>query len=331
MASKSTALVKSDSVSLAELEDKYRGRPVNLVLPRIEIGKIPVGTMLAVRSVAIDGHSKADVYPTEGGKGLTKHALDKIANAAGITWVSERRIDDRSHPHYCEFEVRGRVTDFDGTVREAFGTKTMDLRQDAGDGVPGRQYAACSSEKQINKVREFMTEQCVTKARNRAIASILGIRRSYTPAELQNPFIIPKLVPDTTNPMAQQAVIAGMLGATDALFGRQDPKVVDAEVVDHDIERAVAPKGFDDDDDVPINGETGELIGPPPMADEEQDPRVMIATEYKHAIDNGVTLKEWESIVFAATGKRDYPSMTVEDVKKIKVSIEARLANGDRP
>ena len=329
MAKKSTALVRAESASLADMEEWYRGKPVNLVLPRIEIGKLPEGTMLAVRSVQIDGHKKADVYPTEGGKGLTKHALDKIANAAGITWISEKRIDDRSHPHYCEFEVRGQVTDFDGTVRIALGTKTMDLRQDAGDGIPGRQYAACKSEAQAKKVREFMTEQCATKARNRAIASILGIRRSYSLEELANPFIIPKLVPDTSNPLAQKAVIAGMLGATDALFGREDPKVVDAEVVDENTEIAEAPADFDDD--VPIDAETGELVGPPPMAEVEDDQSAAIATLYKHADDNGIKRKEWEGIAFHATNKRDYASMTADDVAALKLAIDARIANGDQP
>ncbi len=344
MAKKNTQLQKTEIKSISVLQDMYKGKPVNLILPRVEMGQLPAGTMLAVRSVAINKGDRSHVYATEGGKkALTKYALDMIGNAAGITWISERRIDDRKHPHYCEFEVRGRVVDFDGTVREAYGTKTLDLREDAGGGVPGRQLRAIQAaatrgdrdpSAQIDKAREFMTEMCASKAKNRAISAILGIKRSYDPSDLDKPFIIPKLVPDTTNEMAQQAVIAGMLGATDALFSRPAPQVVDGRVIDQQVEEVTVPEDDAGDDDIPHDPETGEVLDdemPPPMSDRQDlEPGKVLARLYKHARDNQIALKDWESIVFKTTGKRDYPTLTAEDLDAIGKVVEARIAQASQ-
>jgi hypothetical protein len=213
-ASPMTALAASYS------HDKYQ-----LLLPETYLQELPCGTKLSARVVRISTRpNDGDVYPTDRGKlALTKTALMRIAAAAHITWVSSRRVDGRSHPHYCEHEVRARVIDFDGLPREVVKTKTLDLRDDCGDGTKGPDLQACKSANQAQKVRQYIDGHCETKAMLRAISDILAIPRSYNPADLQRPFVVPCLIPDSSDPQVKAIMMAQMLGATNLLYGKPEP------------------------------------------------------------------------------------------------------------
>jgi hypothetical protein len=114
----------------------------NVLAPVTHMPSLPVGTRVVATEVKInpDPASK-EVFPIAGGALMpSKVSLDRIASAAGISWLEERRVDNGKHPHYVEMMVRGRITDFDGTVREVTGSKAIDLRADAGSGIPGKDY-----------------------------------------------------------------------------------------------------------------------------------------------------------------------------------------------
>jgi hypothetical protein len=265
---------------LQALHQQFDAGRFNLLAPKIHVGQLPAGTQLAVREVRVDvDPNNKEVYPTDGGNlGLGKVALNKIAAAAGVSWVSSERTDDRRHPHYCEFTVHGRVTDFDGTVRDVYGSKTYDLRDDAGDGEPGKDVPGMS-DRQLAQARKFVTEHCETKAKLRAIAEILAVKRSYSKAELAKPFIVPKLVPDTSNPMAQQMVLAQMTGAMQALYGgaKQAGPVIDATLEPQQtapVEPSPEPAGDEGGADAPAAppSEPNEAPSAPDASEPPHDP-----------------------------------------------------------
>jgi hypothetical protein len=222
---------------------KYQEQQCNVLMPICVVDGVPPGTCISIRPKLISSNpNDGQVYKTKrGGLALHGRTLDEIAGLAGMTQISAHRTDDRKHPHYCEFEVRYKVTDFDGTVREVVGTKTLDFRVDAGGGEPGKDYAAIDQIKnpgELAQQRSAITELCVSKAKNRAIRTLLAIKQSYTAAELAKPFIVPKLIVDTSDPQARAMVMANIMGATQALYGQpQQQALPSGQVID------MAPNG----------------------------------------------------------------------------------------
>jgi hypothetical protein len=331
---KTQALAKRQPMmSLQAVTSAFPEGRFNLLLPKVHIGELPAGTQLAIREVRIRDNP-IDVYSVDGGKvALTKTALNRIASAAGITWVAVYRTDDRCHPHYCEFTVRARVSDFDGTIREAVGTKTIDLRDDAGDGTPGKDRASIRSDKQLAGARKFVAEMCASKAMNRAISDVLAIPRSYTPEDLAKPFVVPKLVPDSRDPMAQRAILAGMVGATQALFGAPSQ----APIVDAIYEPATTEA------DIPPPSGGSEAAESPPLPDSaaselpamdgpSQDPEAKpdeatlsarLNDAWQKAKAAGMNPGGWREFVATNTGKARYQDLTIDDLYQIDAAVAA--------
>lgn len=178
-------------------------------------GRPPEGCELVFSPVIVDVDAETYALPGSENRGLSKVALDKIAAAAGVSWVpgESRRLDDGSDPRYCHFRAVGRYRHFDGTVSQIVGEKEMDLR----DGSPAIESIIVKSAKkakreaeqkkkpiteaearrigedkaanQISEMRLHILSHAETKARLRATRS-LGLRTSYSPAELQRPFVV---------------------------------------------------------------------------------------------------------------------------------------------
>ncbi len=311
------------------LHEKYAEEQFHLLLPKVHVANLPAGTQIAIREVRVN---EGDTYPVGGGKfGIGKASLEQIANAAGVDWVEERRSDDRGHPHYCEFVVSGKVTDFDGTVRNVKGSKTVDLRDDAGGGIKGKDLEDMKSG-QVPGARKFITEQCCSKAKLRAIRSILGMPGSYTKEELRKPFIIPKLVPDTSDSMAREMVIAGMMGARQLLYahGGRREQVIDAELIPT-TETPIPPIG--------VSGEaSGGGSGSPPDADPPMpgEPEcnehgdVMTAQEiqdrfakaYRLVAGFGMPVSDWKAMLANIVGSTPRADLTAQHIAEIEYACD---------
>jgi hypothetical protein len=70
---------------------------------------------------------------------------------------------------------------------------------------------------------------------NRAIAHLLAIPRSFTPDQIRRPFIVAKLVPDSSNAAAQHAVLAQMTGSAAALWGSRTPEKITSQIETTDV------------------------------------------------------------------------------------------------
>ncbi|MFH1834211.1 MAG: hypothetical protein ABH877_04230 [bacterium] len=324
------------SQSLTALAELFGPDGYNLLAPTVHMA-IPQGMSLAITEVRVsplvdDRGAGEDVVKIGGGNLLVrKHKLDQIANGAGISWIQEQRLDGGQHPHYFEAFVRGKITDYDGTVRELVGSKTIDLRESVG-GVPGKDYdeivskAAASNRDPTNQLREarkFGAEIAFSKAKNRAIAQALGIKRSYTAAELQKPFVIPKLILDPGDPDARELIMANAAGATSALYGAKAaaaPKVVDVPFEEADAETS------DEPDHDPVTGEV--VDGPVGVAETPAD--VIIAT-WARAKAAGITGVEFAAICKANCGKSRKEDMSIDEAVAVANAVAGRIAASSDP
>jgi hypothetical protein len=314
----SNELMVRQQGAFAALQSQYAGRDCHLLLPKTSMTNIPAGTTLSVREITIDVDN--ETYPLRGGGnkvGLTKVALDKIAAAAGVTWISVERIDDRRQIGYYEYRVRARVFDLDGTPREALGTKAVDLRPDAdGKGSPGKD-ADGMSQAQIAQARRYGPEMCESKAKNRAIANLLAIPRSYTKAELAKPFVVPRLSPDTSDPIARQMVLGMMLGAAGQLYGglAHESNMQAPVEVTTEIEPTPEPKPVPE-------------LPPAPKPAPAMDLRDRLREAWGWAQSLGLGVQEWHDLVAKTGAPAKAEEMTHDNVLRIEEAI-AKISCGD--
>ena len=356
---KSQALVKhtpqqlrAASQSLTALAQLFGEGQYNLLAPTVHM-EIPRGMRLAITEVRVSPicpkyGAGEDVAPISGGKLLVlKHKLDQIANGAGISWMSERRVDGGLHPHYFEVEVKGRITDYDGTVRDITGSKTIDLRESV-DGVPGKDYDEIVSKaraanngkgrdysKQLLEARKFGAEICASKAKNRAIAQALGIKRSYSPAELSKPFVIPKLMLDSGDADAKELIMANMVGATDALYGsRTKGEVIDVPFEEVATEQTVAdlrdPRSGRIDLKRPDDGETP---AHDPQTGEVLSPAESLRASFNEFKAGGGKPEDFKALFSGATGKTESAGADDNDAENVASAVRAYIANSgdDQP
>ncbi len=331
---------------IAALTVKFPSDQYNVLAPVIHVDSLPEGTRLEVTEVQINPDPEPDkkknpgreVFPISGGELLIgRTGLDRIAQAAGISWDEERRVDRAAHPHYVEMFVKGRMTDFSGNVRTITGSKAIDLREDAGDGIPGKDYEEIVSkaeaanrdpERQLREARKAILEVAATKARNRAIAMGLAIKRAYTAKELEKPFIVPKLALDPRHAAAKELILANAAGATAALFASRAQPVVDATFEEPEQAGVTPPPQ--------AAGEEGEApsssVASPSNTSDEDKPGsraaldLMIQTWGK-AKERGMDAQTFKGICQVQTGKAKKEEMTLHDVEEVASSCEAYFAN----
>ncbi len=189
----------------------------HLVSPASSVGALPEGVGLALTAVVVD--PEADTYNTDGGRGLGKSVLQKIAHAAGVSWDPDRsgRLDDGSHPYYVRWKAVGTYRAFDGQLQVLLAEKELDLR----DGSPAAQELKT---RQLAQMRLHIQAHAETKAQLRAIRS-LGIKTSYSKDELKKPFVAARVLftGQTNDPVLKrlfaERTADAFLGANKMLYG----------------------------------------------------------------------------------------------------------------
>jgi hypothetical protein len=167
----------------------------------------------------------ADTYKVDGGKlALNKTAHDKIASAAGISFVDVQRTDNRNDPDFAEVKVIAVMKRADGTLITATGTKSVDV-----NAMIDRLGPDSDKVKNRKQLRQFKVERAESGAKNRAIRALMAIKASYLPAELAKPFVVPQI---TTNyelimqdPELRRLAGAQQLGAMGMLYPQQNPSL----------------------------------------------------------------------------------------------------------
>jgi len=210
----------------------WASRNAHLITPSPQIGIVPEGTAVALSVVEIDSREMrngGEVYNVGGNYALARSALNRIAQAAGISWDPHlsRRLDDGSDPNYVHYRAVGSLRHLDGTEITLSAEKEMDLRE----GSPQIQSMQARSKggditKQLRELRLHILAHAESKAKNRVIRS-LGLKPSFQKEELKKPFVVAKLMwTGQSDDPALRARFAEMtaatfLGGRNALYGAQ--------------------------------------------------------------------------------------------------------------
>jgi hypothetical protein len=182
-----------------------------------------------------------DCYAIPGGAGklaFTKTALDRFSTAAGVSWdwSASGRVDDGKDPYYCEFRAVGNYITLDGQRRSVAMTKRIDLREGGADFEEITRIAARNSKDpmaQISGARQHILSMAESKAKNRVVREVCGLKSSYDKEAIKKPFVLTKLVwiPPEGNPAIDAMIAAKELGMEHLLYsagGEQQPQRLQA-------------------------------------------------------------------------------------------------------
>jgi len=159
-----------------------------------------------------DAERGGDVYTSKdmpSGHGApTKVGLRKLATAAGISFVDERRTDDGRDPDVIEVTCVAEMLMPTGQRIRAVGTKRIDLNAQAWSSPAHR-----------GKYKSFFQEHVASRAENRAIRALLSLRGSYPLEVYQRPFAVVSFAPNMAHPEVRERILAAMVPAVGALYG----------------------------------------------------------------------------------------------------------------
>lgn len=243
---------KTDIVSL----DQYRAQKFNVLVPTTTMQQISPFHRLRVEEVKIDPNpDNGDVYKIGSKKvgnnfedvlSLTKNALMKISNAAGIVWNWNETKPITATRDYVLYQAVGAFRKPSGEWLPLKASKEIDLttieeetyeanlekarklansndskeRAKLGSMTP-EQWAAAQTKANMIQWRKNKLMRAETGAMLRVVRTLLSIKLQYSPTELKKPFIVPHVdfAPDYNDPEVRKMVINHGIQATASLFG----------------------------------------------------------------------------------------------------------------
>lgn len=191
---------------------------------------------------SVDGKKNGiDIYSPDGSERFTLHykAANKIAGAAGINWtksfVAKREVGEDHRVIYVEHVVEWEVKRPNGSTKKGATTGYYRYEEDKAKLQPS----------QVNSRRRFAEALAESNAKLRGIFEALEqLPRHFTLDEIRKPFLVPCVIEDLSDiikddPEAKRMVVAHSLGIVDQVYGgqqsrRPDPNLVtaSAEVVE---------------------------------------------------------------------------------------------------
>lgn len=213
-----------------------------LILAPVELGPIPAMHTPMASVVKIDPDpANGDVYSLQGKFAYSKSALDRVAAAAGISWLPEMcgRTDAGTEPEVVRFRMAAKRKELDGQWRVVVREYEFDLKareEELKETVPKRpaiaeitdkakkdKAVADAVAKDMIQLRKFKLQRAESGAANRVIRVFLGIKANYTREQIARPMIVPKLVftPDYSDPEVKRFMLAEATGTIPELYGAQ--------------------------------------------------------------------------------------------------------------
>lgn len=205
---------------------------------------------------------------------LSGLALNKIAQAAGIKWDIDRcrmvrwQTDPVTGHITAEYMAVGGIRQPNGEWQIEPATKVIDTAVEAEDleETYKRKLKAGRGKfteddipdmvrREILQLKRFLSGHVETKAKLRVIRALLSMKQVYTSAELQRPFVVPRLLyrPDLADPREHERVQLEGARAVRELYGGSGPSPM--------IGAASEVPASPDDTSAPAAVEGGEVVG----------------------------------------------------------------------
>ena len=172
-----------------------------------------------------------DVYPQGGKLAFSKQALMRLADAAGIRFVGtdSERHEDMS----VTATVHGVMTKADGIEHQLIGTYTWDVPNrleqvrldiEKYEQKSSRKLSNTDTAQRMIDVRKFAFMRAETGAIERLIRSALGLRSTYSKADLDKTFVIARVVTDMSQDPMMRFVTAMRLAG--GRLGEEEIKAI---------------------------------------------------------------------------------------------------------
>jgi hypothetical protein len=237
-----------------ELEHYRKDGKYNVLVPTVTIQEISPFHKPVLEIVRIDPNPEnKEVYQVILGSddfSLSAVALNKIGYAAGLIWNARgcHRTDDGSNPNIVTYKAEAAVRKEDGSympvnaeymldlevaeqeMRESYDKKFSVLVKKGETKESGRKdYVEKNVKRDLLQKRKFRLQLAQTGAMDRVIRKILGLKGTYKKAELEKPFIVPKIAfaPDISDPKVREVLLRQGLDATNILFGPHEPGLIE--------------------------------------------------------------------------------------------------------
>lgn len=206
--------------------DAYPASEYNRLVPTDVIGVATDLIRPVVQAVRLD--IERDTYSSQdlpdGHRALNARGMSLVAQAAGVDFPDDVRVDDGSKPMRASAKTWATIVDGTGRVRTVVGSRDYDLTVQK------------MTDRQRDRAKAYVYENAVTRARHRALRLLLGLAQSYSVEELRKPFACVSYVPNMQHPEIREAYKQALLPAIAATFGPAAQKQLAAgdQVVDLD-------------------------------------------------------------------------------------------------
>ena len=204
--------------------DNWPTSAYNRLVPTQTLGLVSDFIRPLIVTVQLD--VETDTYESKdlkaGHRAPNAKGLSKLADAAGVNFVDEVRLDGGSDPKRAYVRVYAEMIDGTGLKRRAPGSRDYIL-----DSQP-------MTEPQRQRAKAFVHENAATRARHRALRALLSLPQSYSIADLQKPFAIARYVLNTQHPEIRDAVKNALVGAVAAVYGPEPARQLETGTVEVD-------------------------------------------------------------------------------------------------
>jgi len=225
----------SETTALA-IAKEYPQDKFNLLIPVRTMQELSPLHKLVINEVQISPNlNDKDVYKEKNGEyALHKRSLMKLMAAANIQIIDSRAVPTQKcnkcyqmaqatkmapkcfecpYQDDVAFQVTIAVPEPSGTYRIVKATKELRMEDEKGK----------MTDAQFKAFKPFRTEQCESKALNRALREGLMIKSTYKADELKKPFAVALVMPNMNDPDLKAAMIERYANNASALYGRPGP------------------------------------------------------------------------------------------------------------
>jgi len=219
--------------------EKYKGQGANILMPSTMIGGLSEFHQPVIEAVQLSANpSDGDVYQDTISKKfrLTKQALMKLGNCAGISWhpYETKRVDNRTDRDYVAYQAVGGIRKADGSSIAFKAEYDMDFevileeltaqytaKAQKGTEDAKRKYIEDSVKREMLFKRKHKVKLCEAGAMNRVIRSLLGLKNGYSEAELKQPFVTVRIVirPDYGDKEVRRQMMTAAVKSMTGIYG----------------------------------------------------------------------------------------------------------------
>jgi hypothetical protein len=163
----------------------------------------------------------------------------KLSVCAGVIWspTESRRVDNGADRNYIAYKVVGGIKKADGQpvffsaeydidfevieeeLRDLYEKKAIKMKDKTAKARA--EYVDYCVRRDILQKRKFKLRLCEAGAMNRVLRMLLGIKQAYTVAELQQPFVMARIVfrPDYNDKEVRRQLVDAHIRAMTGIYG----------------------------------------------------------------------------------------------------------------